>query len=56
MLFGCGLQEGQAGNGGEVDRRDVGVVRGSPLLRRLGVPEFFFQLAGGSGVGDAFGA
>ncbi len=56
MLFGCGLEERQASNGGEVDRCDVGVIRGSPFLRRLGVPEFFFQLAGGSGVGDSFGA
>jgi hypothetical protein len=55
VLFWCGLQEWEAGDGGEVDRCDVGVVGGIPVFGGFGVPEFLLERAGGGGVGDTFG-
>lgn len=54
--FWCGLEEGETGDGGEVDGGDVRVVGGRPVFVRLGVPEFLLQVAGGTGVGNALWA
>jgi hypothetical protein len=55
VLFWCGLQEREAGDGGEVDGCDVGVVGGIPVFGGFGVPEFLLERTGGGGVGDTFG-
>lgn len=56
MGFDTGLEEGQEGNGGEVDGRDIGVEGFRPLGEVLVVPELFFELGGLGGVGLDFWA
>ena len=52
----AGLEEGQKGNGGEVDGCDVGIKGFGPLGEVLIIPEFFFEFGGVGGVGLCFGS
>lgn len=56
MGFDTGLEEGQKGNGGEVNSSDISVESIGPLRKVLVIPEFFFELGGLGGVGLDFGA
>lgn len=51
-----GLQEGEEGEGGEVDGGDVCVEDVGPFRGGFGVPEVGGQLSGVGGFGDALGA
>ena len=53
--FGCGGEEGQEGEGAEVDGCDVGGVRFVPVVDGFG-PELRFHLSGVGCVRVAFGA